>query len=57
MYSADVEVSLTTYAAPTLSPRSVERPAYVGGANAYRPDHRAAQQQVFDLDLDLNPDL
>jgi len=27
------------------------------GANPYRPDRRAPQPQIFDLDLDLNPDL
>ncbi|KAJ3552731.1 hypothetical protein NM688_g3997 [Phlebia brevispora] len=43
---------------PTISPRSVELPPHLAGANPYRPDHPMAQQpQVFDLDLDLNPDL
>lgn len=41
--------------APT-PPRSVELP--LAGANPYRPEHRAPQQlQMFDFDLDLNPDL
>jgi len=43
--------------APTVSPKSVERPALIGpSVNPYRHDHRP-QQQFFDLDLDLNPDL
>ncbi|THH30098.1 hypothetical protein EUX98_g4079 [Antrodiella citrinella] len=37
--------------------RSVELP-HLAGANPYRPEHRAPQQlQMFDFDLDLNPDL
>lgn len=46
-------------AAPTVQPRSVEHPDHLlgPGANPYRPDLRAPQQQFFDLDLDLNPDL
>ncbi|KAI0338973.1 hypothetical protein BDW22DRAFT_1337224 [Trametopsis cervina] len=44
--------------APTVPPpRSVEIASHVPGANPYRPDHPMAQQQIFDLDLDLNPDL
>ncbi|KAI0795370.1 vitamin-D-receptor interacting mediator subunit 4-domain-containing protein [Irpex lacteus] len=43
--------------APSISPRSVEMPSHMPGANPYRPDLRMDQQQVFDLDLDLNPDL
>ncbi|EPT02981.1 hypothetical protein FOMPIDRAFT_1047349 [Fomitopsis schrenkii] len=45
--------------APTVQPRSVEHPDHLlgPGANPYRPDLRAPQQQFFDLDLDLNPDL
>jgi mediator of RNA polymerase II transcription subunit 4 len=31
-------------------------PSHMAG-NPYRPDHRMDQQQIFDLDLDLNPDL
>jgi len=44
---------------PTVAPKSVEMPPHVAGpgANPYRPDLRAPQQQFFDLDLDLNPDL
>ncbi|KAL6309306.1 vitamin-D-receptor interacting mediator subunit 4-domain-containing protein [Sparassis latifolia] len=46
--------------APTVSPKSVERQPLMAGpaANPYRADLRASQQQqFFDLDLDLNPDL
>jgi len=44
--------------APTVKPKSPEHPDMMGpGANPYRPDLRAPQQQFFDLDLDLNPDL
>ncbi|PCH36358.1 hypothetical protein WOLCODRAFT_51267, partial [Wolfiporia cocos MD-104 SS10] len=41
---------------PTVS---VELPSHIAGpgANPYRPDLRPPPQQVFDLDLDLNPDL
>ncbi|OSX64442.1 hypothetical protein POSPLADRAFT_1137845 [Postia placenta MAD-698-R-SB12] len=44
---------------PTVQPKSVEMPPHMAGpgANPYRPDLRAPQQQFFDLDLDLNPDL
>ncbi|KAH8075853.1 vitamin-D-receptor interacting mediator subunit 4-domain-containing protein [Cristinia sonorae] len=36
--------------------KSVELP--IPGANPYRPEHRGPQQlQMFDFDLDLNPDL
>ncbi|OBZ73879.1 hypothetical protein A0H81_06378 [Grifola frondosa] len=45
---------------PTVSPvRSVELPPHLAGpgANPYRPDLRHPQQQIFDFDLDLNPDL
>ncbi|KAI0730654.1 vitamin-D-receptor interacting mediator subunit 4-domain-containing protein [Earliella scabrosa] len=42
---------------PTVSP-TVELPGHLG-ANPYRPDFRPPpqQQSIFDLDLDLNPDL
>ncbi|KAI0738589.1 vitamin-D-receptor interacting mediator subunit 4-domain-containing protein [Daedaleopsis nitida] len=40
---------------PTISP-TVELPSHPG-ANPYRIDFRPLQQQPFDLDLDLNPDL
>ncbi|KIP04521.1 hypothetical protein PHLGIDRAFT_75795 [Phlebiopsis gigantea 11061_1 CR5-6] len=43
--------------APTITPRSVELPPHLAGTNPYRQDHRIPQQQIFDLDLDLNPDL
>ena len=43
-------------AAPTVSPKSDEQPQHGFGANPYRMDHRP-QQDIFDLDLDLNPDL
>ncbi|KAH9930306.1 vitamin-D-receptor interacting mediator subunit 4-domain-containing protein [Fomitopsis serialis] len=44
--------------APTVQPKSPEHPDMMGpAANPYRPDLRAPQQQFFDLDLDLNPDL
>ncbi|KDQ61351.1 hypothetical protein JAAARDRAFT_30773 [Jaapia argillacea MUCL 33604] len=44
---------------PTASPqRGAEQPQHMGPvANPYRPDQRPPQQQFFDLDLDLNPDL
>lgn len=43
--------------ARTISPHPIERPQHMGGPNPFRMDHRMPQQQVFDLDLDLNPDL
>ena len=43
-------------AAPTVSPKSDEKLQHGFGANPYRMDHRP-QQGIFDLDLDLNPDL
>lgn len=44
--------------APTISPRSVELPPHLAGANPYRPDyHPPPQGQIFEFDLDLNPDL
>lgn len=46
--------------APTVQPpKSPDLPHHIGGpgANPYRPDHRPTQLQMFDLDLDLNPDL
>ncbi|TCD69141.1 hypothetical protein EIP91_008617 [Steccherinum ochraceum] len=43
--------------APT-PPKSTELAPHLAGANPYRPDLRAPQQlQMFDFDLDLNPDL
>jgi len=42
--------------APAVSPKPDEPPQHVFGANPYRMDHRP-HQDVFDLDLDLNPDL
>jgi len=42
--------------APTVSPKPDEQPQHGFGANPYRMDHRP-QQDIFDLDLDLNPDL
>jgi mediator of RNA polymerase II transcription subunit 4 len=42
--------------APTISPKSVGPTRMGPSANPYRQDHRP-QQQFFDLDLDLNPDL
>ncbi|KAF9480502.1 hypothetical protein BDN70DRAFT_905707 [Pholiota conissans] len=41
---------------PTVSPKAEANP-HIQGANPYRQDHRAPHPQVFDLDLDLNPDL
>lgn len=42
---------------PTASPKPTEAPQHMGpAANPYRQDLRP-QQQFFDLDLDLNPDL
>jgi len=42
---------------PTVSPKAAEGPPLMGaGSNIYRQDNRP-QQQFFDLDLDLNPDL
>ena len=43
-------------AAPTVSPKSDGQPQRVFGANPYRMDHRP-HQDLFDLELDLNPDL
>ncbi|KAJ7065209.1 vitamin-D-receptor interacting mediator subunit 4-domain-containing protein [Mycena amicta] len=42
--------------APTASPSKVPETRQHIGANPYQQDHRP-QQQLFDLDLDLNPDL
>ncbi|GJE98064.1 Mediator of RNA polymerase II transcription subunit 4 [Phanerochaete sordida] len=42
--------------ARTVSPHPIERPQHMGGPNPFRMDHRE-HQGVFDLDLDLNPDL
>lgn len=48
---------LVELAAPTVSPKAAEGPPLMGaGSNIYRQDNRP-QQQFFDLDLDLNPDL
>jgi hypothetical protein len=41
------------YKAPTMSPKAPDIPT--AGSNIYRQDTRP--QQIFDLDLDLNPDL
>ncbi|KAF9531720.1 vitamin-D-receptor interacting mediator subunit 4-domain-containing protein [Crepidotus variabilis] len=41
---------------PTASPK-IDQAQNIPGANPYRHDLRAPQPQVFDLDLDLNPDL
>ena len=46
---------MVSFAAPT-PPRSTELAPHMAGVNPYRPEHRPPQQ-VFDLDLDLNPDL
>ncbi|KAJ7355660.1 vitamin-D-receptor interacting mediator subunit 4-domain-containing protein [Mycena olivaceomarginata] len=45
--------------APTVSPpRAPDASNHLApGANPYRQDLRAPQAQLFDLDLDLNPDL
>ncbi|KAJ7281952.1 vitamin-D-receptor interacting mediator subunit 4-domain-containing protein [Mycena rebaudengoi] len=43
--------------APTVSPPKAPDASQHLGANPYRQDHRAPQAQLFDLDLDLNPDL
>jgi mediator of RNA polymerase II transcription subunit 4 len=41
----------------TISPKTADAPPLAGaGSNIYRQDNRP-QQQFFDLDLDLNPDL
>ncbi|PPQ91461.1 hypothetical protein CVT25_013718 [Psilocybe cyanescens] len=42
---------------PTVSPPKAEGTHNITGANPYRHDIRAPQPQIFDLDLDLNPDL
>ncbi|KAI0079367.1 hypothetical protein K474DRAFT_1592159 [Panus rudis PR-1116 ss-1] len=44
---------------PTISPPKSPGYTQIGGptANPYRPDQRGPQTQIFDLDLDLNPDL
>jgi hypothetical protein len=52
--SSDVLVDPSFPAAPTVSPKAGE--VLPVGPNSYRQDHRP-QQQIFDLDLDLNPDL
>ena len=50
-----LQLNILSITAPTTSP---EKPGPATGLpvhhNPYRPDHRP--QQVFDLDLDLNPD-
>lgn len=45
--------------APTISPEAPELPQHIGPpVTSYRPDTRMQQQQqFFDFDLDLNPDL
>ncbi|KAF9031390.1 hypothetical protein BDZ89DRAFT_948889 [Hymenopellis radicata] len=44
--------------AATVSPKGPDANQRMGaGANPYRQDLRAPQPQIFDLDLDLNPDL
>ncbi|KAJ7695039.1 vitamin-D-receptor interacting mediator subunit 4-domain-containing protein [Mycena rosella] len=45
--------------APTVSPPKAPDASqhHAPGANPYRQDLRAPQPQLFDLDLDLNPDL
>ncbi|TFK74954.1 hypothetical protein BDN72DRAFT_731927, partial [Pluteus cervinus] len=43
--------------APMISPAKEPDAGHYHGANPYRQDHRGPQPQVFDLDLDLNPDL
>jgi len=47
---------MSSVTAPTVSPKSDDQPQHTFGANPYRMDHRP-QQDIFDLDLDLNPDL
>ncbi|KZT07268.1 uncharacterized protein LAESUDRAFT_743005 [Laetiporus sulphureus 93-53] len=44
---------------PTVQPKSVEMPPHLAGpgAHPYRPELRHPQQEFFDFDLDLNPDL
>jgi hypothetical protein len=48
-----VLIDASLCAAPTVSPKAGHAPP---GPNVYRQDNRP-QQQIFDLDLDLNPDL
>ncbi|KAK7031436.1 vitamin-D-receptor interacting mediator subunit 4-domain-containing protein [Favolaschia claudopus] len=43
--------------APTVSPPKAPDAHLAPGANPYRQDNRGPQMQLFDLDLDLNPDL
>jgi hypothetical protein len=47
-------VNVSLFAAPTVSPQAGDAPP--AGPTIYRQDNRP-QQQIFDLDLDLNPDL
>jgi mediator of RNA polymerase II transcription subunit 4 len=58
VYLTDIitELSYSLYIlAPT--PRSVELPPHLAGPSLYRTDQHMPQHQVFDFDLDLNPDL
>lgn len=50
---------LTVIVAPTVSPpKAPDASQHLApGVNPYRQDLRAPQPQLFDLDLDLNPDL
>ena len=47
---------MSSCTAPTVSPQPKAGDAPPAGPNIYRQDNRP-HQQIFDLDLDLNPDL
>ena len=47
---------MSSWTAPTVSPKPKAGDAPPAGPNIYRQDNRP-HQQIFDLDLDLNPDL
>ncbi len=58
LYFVQHEQILTVIAAASISPKGPDANQRMGaGANPYRQDLRAPQPQIFDLDLDLNPDL
>jgi hypothetical protein len=42
---------------PSVAPSPSPEPHRVQAANPYRPIDNRPPQQIFDLDLDLNPDL
>ena len=46
-----------TYITRSIAPSPSPEPHRVQAANPYRPMDNRPPQQMFDLDLDLNPDL